>query len=278
MRVRIFLVLALFAFMLAPIGADGSPGRAQTTVTIAAAGDIARSKPGTPQKQTAALITDVIHPSTVLMLGDSQYEHAAYNEYLKSYDPTWGAFKSITAPTLGNHEYETPGAAGYFQYFQAQLASYGPTASDPHAGYYSFNVGDWHVVALNSNCGKVSCPAQATWLKQDVAADGHLCEVVIYHHPNERSFANAANAAGVDLILAGHKHTYERWNRLFGLNVREFVVGTGGDSSGAPRSNADAGAKAYGVLRLDLSPTGYGWSFIDVAKHVRDSGSDSCHD
>ena len=278
MRVRIFLVLALLAFMLAPVGADGSPGRAQTTVTIAAAGDIARSKPGTPQKQTAALITDVIHPSTVLMLGDSQYEHAAYNEYLKSYDPTWGAFKSITAPTLGNHEYETPGAAGYFQYFQAQLAPYGPTASDPHAGYYSFNVGDWHVVALNSNCGKVSCPAQATWLKQDVAADGHLCEVVIYHHPNERSFANAANAAGVDLILAGHKHTYERWNRLFGLNVREFVVGTGGDSSGAPRSNADAGAKAYGVLRLDLSPTGYGWSFIDVAKHVRDSGSDSCHD
>jgi Calcineurin-like phosphoesterase len=278
MRVRIFLVLALVAVLLAPVGAGGAPGRAQTTVTIAAAGDIARSKPGTPQKQTAALITDVIHPSTVLMLGDSQYEHGAYNEYLKSYDPTWGAFKSITAPTLGNHEYETPNADGYFRYFQAQLAPYGPSASDPDAGYYSFNVGDWHVVALNSNCGKVSCPAQATWLKQDVAADGHLCEVVIYHHPNERSFANAANAAGVDLILAGHKHTYERWNRLFGLNVREFVVGTGGDSSGAPRSNADAGAKAYGVLRLDLSPTGYGWSFIDVAKHVRDSGSDSCHD
>jgi hypothetical protein len=249
------------------------------TVTVAAAGDIARSgSPGTPQRQTAHLITSVINPSHVFMLGDAQYERGEYAQFLRSYDPTWGAFKNITAPILGNHEYETSGADGYFRYFAGQLSGRGSTATNPHAGYYSFNVGDWHIVALNSNCHFASCGAQATWLKKDVASDNHLCELVMYHHPGQRAFESAAAAAKVDLVLAGHHHTYERWDRIHDLNLRMLVVGTGGESSGPPSRHADAGFKGYGVARLDLSPTDYSWKFIDVSGRTRDSGSDSCHD
>ena len=248
-----------------------------TTVTIAAAGDIALSgHPGNNQKQTAALITNRIHPAEVLVLGDAQYEKGELAQFLNSYDPTWGAFKDISAPVPGNHEYETKDASGYFTYFQAQLAGRGAAASDPKRGYYSFDVGDWHLVALNSNCKYASCSAQVTWLASDLAADGHLCELVFYHHPNEDLFSKAAAQAGVDLILAGHRHRYERWDNFQGLNIRELVVGTGGRSSGTPASNADAGFKGYGVASIDLSSSGYSWQFIDVNGNVRDSGSDAC--
>jgi acid phosphatase type 7 len=251
-----------------------SPG---VTVTVAAAGDIAHTgSPGTPQKQTAHLITSVIHPSQVFMLGDAQYERGEYAQFLRSYDPTWGVFKNITDPVLGNHEYETPGAAGYFQYFASQLSGRGSTASDPHAGYYSFNVGDWHIVALNSNCHFANCNAQATWLRNDVASDGHMCQLVMFHDPGQSAFLSAAAASKVDLVLAGHEHRYERWDHIHGLNLRLLIVGTGGESSGAPNPRADAKFKGYGVVQLDLGPTGYSWKFIDVAGQIKDSGSDSC--
>jgi len=250
---------------------------ATTTVTIAAAGDIALSSgPGTHQKETAALITNRIHPAAVLELGDAQYERGEYAKFMSSYDPTWGAFKAITAPVLGNHEYETAGASGYFKYFQAQLAGRGAAASDPKRGYYSFDLGSWHLVALNSNCNFASCPAQVTWLKSDLATDGHLCELVYYHHPSQDTFSKAAAQAGADLILAGHKHRYERWDNFKGLHIRELVVGTGGRSSGTPAANADAGFKGYGVASIDLSDTGYSWRFLDVNGVVRDAGSDVC--
>ncbi|MDH4112436.1 MAG: metallophosphoesterase [Actinomycetota bacterium] len=278
MRARLFVGFVVLAAVSVPIQAGGVGQRGTATVTIAAAGDIARANaPGTPQQQTAALITGTIQPSKVLALGDTQYEHGEYTQYTKSYDPSWGAFKSITAPVVGNHEYETAGADGYFRYFATQLAQYQSSASDPTNGAYSFDIGAWHVVGLNSNCAVISCSAQINWLKQDLQADSHLCELVMYHHAGRKSLAKAANAQGVDLILAGHKHTYERWDRVFGLNVRQFTVGTGGKSAGTPSSSADAGVQAYGVLRLDLSGSGYTWSFLDVARRVRDSGSGSCH-
>lgn len=266
------------ALLSPPWAASAARVAPHATVTVAAAGDIAKSgSPGQNQRQTANLITSM-HPDQVLMLGDAQYKHGEYAQFMRSYDPTWGAFKNITAPILGNHEYETKDADGYFRYFASQLSGRGSKAADPKTGYYSFDVGDWHIVALNSNCHFANCGAQSTWLKNDVASDGHMCEIVMYHDPGRKDFEKAAAAAKVDLILTGHNHRYERWDRIHGLNVRLFVVGTGGESSGAPNPHADGKFKGYGVLRLDLSPTNYTWKFIAVGGQTKDSGSDSCHD
>ena len=270
---------ALAAMLSAPpsVAAGRHPVSPGVTVTVAAAGDIAHAgSPGSAQKQTAHLITSVIHPAQVLMLGDAQYDHGEYAQFLRSYDPTWGAFKNITDPVLGNHEYETKDADGYFKYFATQLSGRGATASDPHAGYYSFNLGDWHIVALNSNCHFANCNSQATWLRNDVASDGHQCQLVMFHDPGQQAFESAAAAVKVDLVLAGHEHRYERWDHIHGLNLRLLIVGTGGESSGAPNPRADAKFKGYGVVQLDLGSTGYSWKFIDVGGRVRDSGSDSC--
>jgi len=273
-----FALLAPWVLSPASGAAEHRPVTPGVTVTVAAAGDIARAgHPGTPQKQTAHLITSVIHPSRVLMLGDAQYKHGEYDQFMHSYDPTWGTFKNITDPVLGNHEYETAGAGGYFRYFAGQLAGRGSAASDPRAGNYSFEIGDWHIVALNSNCHFANCNAQATWLRNDMASDSHMCQLVMFHDPNQSSFLSAAAATRADLVLAGHEHRYERWDRIHGLNLRLLIVGTGGDSSGAPNPRADAEFKGYGVLQLDLAPTGYSWKFIDVGGRTRDSGSASCH-
>ena len=253
----------------------GVPTAHAETVTVATAGDIARITPGTPQQQTADLILGM-GVSKVLVSGDEQYEHGEYANFLASYDPTWGVFNNIAAPVPGNHEYETPNAAGYFQYFANVLAPYGPTATDPTKGYYSFSVGDWHVVGLNSNCAAVSCSAQRSWLKADLQADSHLCEAVFYHAASNKGIANTSVSQGVDLLLASHRHVYERWDRKFGLNIRQLVVGTGGRSLGTPAATADAGVRAYGVARLTLDAAGYSWQFIDIAGAVRDFGSDTC--
>ncbi|MEX1265022.1 MAG: hypothetical protein WEE66_14005 [Actinomycetota bacterium] len=247
------------------------------TVKVATAGDIARVEPGTPQKKTAALIENM-GAAKVLVSGDEQYEHGEYVNFLQSYDSTWGAFNDIAAPVPGNHEYETPDAAGYFEYFADVLAPYGATATDPTKGYYSFNVGDWHVVGLNSNCAApgVSCSAQRSWLKADLEADSHLCEAVFYHAASNKGIANTSVSQGVDLLLASHRHVYERWDQKFGLDIRQLIVGTGGKSLGNPASEADAGVKAYGVAKLTLNADSYSWRFVDIAGNVRDSGSDTC--
>jgi hypothetical protein len=258
---------------------SASAAASAETVTVAAAGDIAKANsPGTAQRQTASLITDVIRPARVLMLGDAQYERGEYSQFLKSYDPTWGRFRSTTVPVPGNHEYDTPSAAGYFQYFASVLSAYGPTAGDPHKGYYAFDLGNWHIVALNTNCSVsgISCSAQRSWVKANLQADGHTCELAIAHHPN-KSFATVLAGQGVELYLNGHRHVYERWDRAFGSPIRQLIVGTGGKGLGSVRTAADAGVRAYGVAKLQLEDASYSWSFIDVAGKVRDSGTDSCH-
>ncbi len=268
----ITVAASMLALMMA-----GMPMAGAATITVATAGDIARTTVGDPQVKTASLIT-AMNPTKVLVLGDAQYEHGEYSNFLRSYGRTWGAFNAIAAPVPGNHEYETPNASGYFQYFSAVLSPYGKAATDPSKGYYSFNVGDWHVVALNSNCSRsgVSCTAQQSWLKSDLQSDSHLCEIVFFHHAGQRSFATTAANQGVDLLLAGHRHAYERWDRKYGLDLRQLIVGTGGKSLGNPASGADVGVKAYGVAKLTLNAADYSWQFIDIAGAVRDSGSDTC--
>lgn len=271
---RVFAVLAAALVIGAAV-----PGVASAaTVTVAAAGDIARpNSPGTPQRQTADLITDVIDPARVLMLGDAQYQHGEYSQFQKSYDPTWGAFRSITAPVPGNHEYETSQASGYFTYFSSVLSGYGSNAGNWKKGYYSFDLGDWHIVGLNTNCKVtgVSCSTEKSWLKSDLNADGHLCEIAFTHHPN-KSFASILSQRGVDLYLNGHRHVYERWDDPWGFPIRQLIVGTGGIGLGSVRSGADAGVRQYGVMELTLNATSYSWRFLDVNGNVRDSGSDTC--
>lgn len=253
------------------------PAAGAATVTVATAGDIARTTIGDPQVRTADLI-GAIDPAKVLVLGDEQYEHGEYTNFVLSYGPTWGAYDGIAAPVPGNHEYETANASGYFQYFDGVLGQYGATAKDPKKGYYSFNVGDWHVVGLNSNCAApgVSCTTQRSWLRADLEADNHLCEIIFSHHASQKSFANTAASQGVELWLAGHRHAYERWDRKFNLDLRQLVVGTGGKSLGSPATGADAGVRAYGVAKLTLNAASYSWQFIDISSRVRDSGSDTC--
>jgi hypothetical protein len=234
--------------------------------------------------------------AAVLPLGDLQYQVGAYSAFLGSYDPSWGRLKAITKPAPGNHEYGTAGAAGYYQYF-------GSAAGDPQKGYYSYDIGNWHMVALNSNCGAVSCSKgspQETWLRADLAAHPVACTLVYWHHPlyssgehgdnpSVAALYQAAFDGGADVALAGHDHDYERFSPQNAAGqvdaaggVREFVVGTGGRSHYAiktPKPNSEIRSdNTFGVLELTLHADSYDWKFRPVAGATfTDSGTQHCH-
>jgi hypothetical protein len=244
--------------------------------------------------------------SAVLALGDDQYTCGGYQAFLQSYDPSWGRVKAITHPVPGNHEYQTSGgtdcdatghAAGYFNYF-------GSTAGDPSKGYYSFDVGSWHLVALNSNCGLIGgCAAgspEETWLKNDLVSHPSACTLAYWHHPRFTSGSVGEDAevaalwqdlysAGADVVLNGHAHGYERfapqdpsenYDPIGG--VREFVVGTGGEDFHAfvtsePLTEIRDDV-TFGILTLTLHATSYDWRFVPIAGQLfADSGSAFCH-
>ena len=248
------------------------------------------------QKAVSDLLLDA-NLAAVLTLGDNQYEDNAYAKYLQSFDPSWGRVKGLIRPGIGNHEYLTAGAAGYFQYF-------GAAAGDPAKGYYSYDVGTWHLIALNSNCSQVGgCGAgspQEQWLKTDLAAHPNACVLAYWHHPRWSSGQHGNNSsygafwqdlynAGAELVLNGHDHDYERFAPQSpagaldaARGIREFVVGTGGKNhygfvSVQPNSEA-RNSDTYGVLQLTLRPNGYDWKFVpEAGKTFTDSGSGSCH-
>jgi hypothetical protein len=238
-----------------------------STVTLAADGDIAQASLSAPQQQTADLV-QAFAPTAVLALGDEQYPAGALSDFNAYYDKSWGAFKSITDPVPGNHEYLTPGAAGYYDYF-------GAAAGDPRKGYYAFDVGSWRIYALNSECANIDCSAEKTWLKADLASNSSQCELAYYHRTGIKWPRKLLEADQADIVLAGHKHIYERYAPENGL--LHFTVGTGGDSLGsASNSTAPVHFAAYGILQLALSDSGYSWSFVDVNNTTRDSGSGTC--
>lgn len=281
-------------------GATADPGVAESparsaAVRIAAAGDIAcapgynKTKKTCRHRATARLITRT-GAAAVLTLGDNQYEVGAYTAYQQSYARHWGRFHRKVYPIPGNHEYGTARAEGYFSYYGARAHG--------HPGYYAYNLGRWRVYALNSNCSAINCAKEATWLRNDLAANRRRCVLAYMHHPRFSSGAHGSSTAvtrfwtplfqqRADVVLGGHDHVYERFARmnpaggLTKAGIRSFVVGTGGKSLYGFRTNAVDGSRvrvngSAGVLFLTLRAGSYRWAFKSISGAVRDSGSAAC--
>jgi hypothetical protein len=256
------------------------------------AGDIADC--GRTSDEATAQLLDGI-PGTVFTVGDNAYPNATTANFSSCYEPTWGRHKARTNPSIGDNEYNTSGALPYFNYF-------GASAGDPSKGYYSYDVGTWHVVSLNSNCSKVGgcgpTSAQSLWLQADLAAHPRACILALHHEPlfsskggtsSVRDFWTLLYGAGADVVLSGHRHNYERFAQQTpagladpGRGMRQFVVGTGGAGLSSFSSTTAANSEVrngstYGVLKLTLHPTSYNWEFVPVAGQTfTDSGSTSC--
>ncbi|MEV6963824.1 metallophosphoesterase [Hamadaea sp. NPDC051192] len=273
---------------------SGSQSLAAATVTVAAAGDIC----GTACNQTDDLVA-AMNPTAVITMGDQAYESGTLSEYNTNYNPTWGQFKAITYPVPGNHEYNTSGAAGYFDYFNGAGNQTG-RAGDRSKGYYSFDVGDWHFVALNSNISTAAGSAQEQWLRTDLAATTKPCTAAFWHHPRFAKGNYGDNTAvrplfqalydnRADLVLNGHDHNYVRYamSRPDGVKdtvngVRELLIGTGGRALYTSTSTTSATVEAsnnatFGVGRLTLTATGYTAAFVPVAgRTYTDSVTGTC--
>lgn len=275
-------------------GSGGDP-------VIAAAGDIACSA-GIPGETTCRhqATSDILVDGDydwILALGDNVYEDGTLKEFRTYFNPTWGRVKRRILPVPGNHEYQTQQARGYFRYF-------GKAAGPRGKGYYSLDIGKWHVVGLNSNCGEVSCAEgseQHGWLRKDLAAHRNKCTLAFWHHPRWSSgtthggnddvapLVSALYEFGADVLLVGHEHNYERFSpqdpegqKDTEKGIRQFVVGTGGKDHhlfGMPVANSEVGsADTYGVLQLTLHPGSYGWRFIpEAGRTFTDSGRTDCH-
>lgn len=261
------------------------------------AGDIASCDDLAGAEATAKLIDKI--PGTVFAVGDLAYPDGSDENFAKCYNPTWGRFRERTRPAPGNHEYHSDGASGYTRYF-------GAAAGDPKKGYYSYDLGAWHIIALNSECADVggcdAASAQGQWLKQDLAQHPTVCTLAYFHKPlfssggkhgNDREmkpFWDVLYQAGAEIVISGHDHDYERFapqtpegKADADRGIREFVVGSGGKNShrkfGNPQPQSEArNDDAFGVLKLTLHATSYDWEFVpEAGKTFTDSGSGKCH-
>jgi hypothetical protein len=278
--------------------ARGRTATAAVTVTprpssavLVGAGDIATCM-SSGDEATAKLLDDIA--GTVFVAGDIAYENGSPQEFADCYAPSWGRHKARTRPAPGNHEYYTFGATGYFGYF-------GSAAGDPSQGYYSYELGGWHIIALNSNLRVDPGSPQERWLRQDLANSRVRCTVAYWHHPRFSSGSDHGDDVlmqplwqalydyGVEIVISAHDHIYERFAPQtptgaldLSKGIREFIVGTGGanrDQIGSPRPNSEVrSSSAWGVLKLNLFADRYEWRFVPVAgKSFTDSGSASCH-
>jgi acid phosphatase type 7 len=256
---------------------------------VLAAGDIARCEIIGGAVATSRLLDRL--PGTVLTLGDNAYESGTPQEFEKCYGPTWGRHLDRTRPAPGNHDYHTRNAAGYFGYF-------GERAGPEGRGYYSFDLGTWHVISLNSAIALGPRSPQGKWLAQDLETHSTDCVLAYFHIPAFSSGPHGSDLdvralwrqladAGADVVLSGHDHHYERFapmdakGRPDPNGMRQFVVGTGGGGvyllkSVAPQSEV-RDTSTYGVLQMVLSPGRYDWTFIPVAGHsFTDTGTTAC--
>lgn len=259
---------------------------------LVGAGDIASCATNSDEA-TAELVEDI--PGIVVAIGDTVYERGSREEYLQCYDDSWGRFKDRTRPAVGDHEYQTPSAAGFSDYF-------GSTAGPPEKFYYSYDVGEWHVIVLNSNCGEVGgceeASPQGRWLHRDLDEHPARCVLAYWHRPlfssrgmrpSMSAFWELLYAGGADVVLSGNDHHYERFapQDPQGLldnarGIRQFIVGTGGKTTSPFRGQATNSEVLLmgvsGVIKLTLLPTEYEWLFLAApGSSAGDSGSDVCH-
>lgn len=264
----------------------GGQTRSSEAVVLAA-GDIAAC--GSDGDERTATLLDS-NRGTVLALGDLAYDSGTLEEFQTCFGPSWGRHKRRIRPTPGNHEYNS-GASGYFGYF-------GRAAGPAGRGYYSFELGSWHIVSLNSESDTDAAGAQVRWLRADLARTKARCVLAFWHRPrwSAGQYAddarvaplwNALYDARADVVLSGHDHNYQRYppmNKRGAINkargIRSFVVGTGGRHRYELRADSRrraASDSTWGVLKLTLRPAGYAWRFVPVAGgHYRDSGSGTC--
>jgi hypothetical protein len=314
---RILIVLSALVVCAAAstVGLVASVPRAAaaTDPVVAAAGDIACAPPGTRtaskchQAATADLLAGA---DAVLPIGDEQYNCGQLSAFNQVYDASWGQYKSVSNPAVGDNEYagngcSTPGASGYFTYFGDRASPREPGCTINCQGYYSYDVGSWHVVALNSECtqpGVGGCSAsspQTQWLKADLAAHPNTCTLAYFHRPyfsdkggtiaKVKQLFTALYNGGADVLLVGHQHIYERFRpqspsgAAATNGVRQFIVGTGGRSQTTPASPPPAGSEkqnsgTFGVLKLTLHPTSYDFQFVpEAGKTFTDTGTQACH-
>lgn len=281
----VLLMLFVCACGGTPTGPDGpDPPPVDVTVTFVGAGDIGWC--GLEGAALTATLLDGI-PGTVFTTGDNAYFQGSSQNFSQCYDPFWGRHKGRTRPTPGNHDYETPGAAGYFGYFGV-------------AEYYSYRHGAWHIFSLDSEISAFPGSPQHAWLREELAANPTRCALAYFHTPVFGSGSNGGNPhmqaiwsllqeAGVDVILNGHNHSYERFapqdenGRPDAVRgIRQFVVGTGGaELTGFPSVRANSEVRisnTWGVLKLTLHPERYDWQFVPVAgRSSSDAGSGACH-
>ena len=281
---------------------DPQAGKTATTgeaAILVGAGDIASCGHPDGARATAKLLEKV--PGIIFAAGDLAYEKGSPGEFRNCYGTTWGEFKERTRPALGNHEYVDQKATGYFQYWGEQA---GPVGK----GYYSFELGTWHIIALNTNCfvkllgGCAIGSPEEVWLKEDLAAHPDACVLAFGHHalfssgifkshaihPELKPFWQDLYTAHAALVLAGHEHSYERFAPQTPdgqadpeRGIREIVIGTGGrshDPLGFSMANSEVrNADTYGVLKLTLSPGHYTWEFIpEEGRTFTDSGAGEC--
>jgi hypothetical protein len=274
------------------------------------AGDIAGCD-DSGDEETARLLDSI--EGTIFTAGDNAYPDGSPGQFADCYGPSWGRHKARTRPAPGNHDYHTAGAAAYFQYF-------GANAGEAGKGYYSYELGPWHLIVLNSNCGAIGgCDAgspQMDWLLADLAAHPAGCTLAYWHHPvvtlgphldDEAGILplwQALHDGGVDIVVNGHEHNYQRYAPLGrdarstdAAGMRLFVVGTGGRDltlAEAERVAANAGLEAWadgagdgrskehtganGVIKFTLGDGTYRWEFVPVeGSEFRDSGEGECH-
>lgn len=269
-----------------------------STAVLIGAGDIAgcgKDSHGIEYQSAATgALLDLFPEATVFTAGDNAYPNGTAEEYANCYGPTWGRHRARTRPSAGNHEYYTPGATPYYDYF-------GANAGEPGKGYYSYRAGSWHVVVLNSNIDMAAGSPQEQWLRADLAANPTRCTLAYWHHPRFSSggsglhdirlkpFWDALYDAGAELVLASHDHVYERFAQMrpdgvqdTAKGIRQITIGTGGarlypfytiHGSSQLRNNQD-----HGILKLTLEEDAYSWEFIPVAgKSFTDSGRTACH-
>jgi 3',5'-cyclic AMP phosphodiesterase CpdA len=265
-----------------------SPLPAETAVLVGA-GDIGWC--GLEGAEATATLLDAI-PGIVFTAGDNAYFQGSREEFARCYHPAWGRHRPRTRPSPGNHDYDMPGAAGYFEYFGEAAAPWAP-------GYYSYDAGPWHVVSLNSNIPAGEGSPQLEWLRADLAAHRSTCSLAYFHHPlfssgqhgpelHVRALWTVLYDQGVDVVVSGHDHIYERFAPQDpagrpdgGRGIRQFIAGTGGAALtpvGAGRINSEARASVWGVLKLTLRATSYEWEFVPAAGYTfRDAGTGLCH-